>query len=158
MTSLCSCWFQICSHNTWVRTAPLQTLLVSCQRRGAYLWDMLAFTAQFQWNIPCCIIWIDTSPMHCFLMHDFRWYIRNNSFPGIVVMHWHRLPGEWWSHHPWRCGTEGCGQRAWQGWADGWTRWSQCSYPTSMILWFFPWKCFGLSRSSDFRAYIYIYI
>ena len=33
-------------------------------------------------------------------------------------------------------GTEGRGQWAWWGWADGGARWSQWSFPTSAILWF----------------------
>ena len=32
----------------------------------------------------------------------FRLDIRSN-FSKKAVMHWHRMPKEWWSHHPWRC-------------------------------------------------------
>ena len=36
---------------------------------------------------------------------------------------------------PCGCGTEGCGQRAWWGWADGWTVIS--SFYDSVVLWFY---------------------
>ena len=43
-------------------------------------------------------------------------------------MHWHRLLREVVEslsleavQETWRCGTEGHGQWAWWGWADGWT-------------------------------------
>jgi len=36
----------------------------------------------------------------------FRLDIRKNFFSGIVVI-WTGCPGRWWSHHPFRCGTEG---------------------------------------------------
>jgi len=43
---------------------------------------------------------------------------------------------------PWRCGTEGCGQWAVQGWA--WSSWRPS--PTSMTVWFCDSKAVPYSR------------
>ena len=33
--------------------------------------------------------------------------MRKHFFSVRVLMHWHRLPREWWGNHPWRCSKRG---------------------------------------------------
>ena len=71
----------------------------------------------------------------------FRWDIRNNFFPARVVRRWPRLPravGESPSlegfKHRVDVALGDMVQQAWGCWGDGWTGWSQRSFPTVAIV------------------------
>lgn len=62
-------------------------------------------------------------------LREFELDIRNSFCSERAAGHWNRLPREVWEM--WHRGTWSVGM---VGWADGWTRWPQWSFPALTIL------------------------